>query len=74
MTSFFNPTLLQQMTNWLPVAIIGFSLLTPAGTRLRNLIMSGELVPKEIAKNTQDDWKTSFQGDLISPKCSVTSI
>ena len=52
------------MTNWLPVAIIGFSLLTPAGTRLRNLIMSGELVPKEIAKNTQDDWKTSFQGDF----------
>ena len=56
------------MTNWLPVAIIGFSLLTPAGTRLRNLIMSGELVPKEIAKNTQDDWKTSFQGDFDLPK------
>ena len=52
------------MTNWLPAAIIGFSLPTPAGTRLRNLIMSGELVPKEIAKNTQDDWKTSFQGDF----------
>ena len=64
MTSFSNPTLLQQMTNWLPAAIIGFSLLTPAGTRLRNLIMSGELVPKEITKNTQDDWKTSFQGDF----------
>jgi len=35
------------------------------GTRLRNLIMSGELVPKEIAKNTQDDWKTSFQGHKL---------
>ena len=25
MTSFFNPTLLQQVTNWLPAAIVGFS-------------------------------------------------
>ena len=31
------------------------------GTRLKNLIMSGELVPKELTKNT-DDWKTSFKG------------
>ena len=31
------------------------------GTRLRNLILSGELVPKELARPT-DAWKTSFQG------------
>lgn len=31
------------------------------GTRLRNLILSGELVPKELMR-ASDDWKTSFKG------------
>lgn len=34
------------------------------GTRLRNLILSGELVPKELARAT-DAWKTSFQGHKL---------
>jgi len=34
------------------------------GTRLKNLILSGELVPKELTKNT-DDWKTSFKGHKL---------
>lgn len=34
------------------------------GTRLKNLILSGELVPKELMK-TPDDWKTSFKGHKL---------
>ena len=35
-----------------------------SGTRLRNLILSGELVPKDLSPSSggADDWKTSFQG------------
>ena len=39
------------------------------GTRLRNLILSGELVPKELMR-ASDDWKTSFKGHkfpMINP-------
>ena len=34
------------------------------GTKLRNLILSGELVPKDLSPSSggADDWKTSFQG------------
>jgi len=35
------------------------------GTRLRNLILSGELVPKELARST-DAWKTSFKGHKMA--------
>ena len=34
------------------------------GTRLKNLILSGELVPKELMR-TPDDWKTSFKGHKL---------
>ena len=34
------------------------------GSRLRNLILSGELVPRELARPT-DAWKTSFQGHKL---------
>ena len=40
------------------------------GTRLKNLILSGELVPKELMK-TPDDWKTSFKGHKL-PSLKVT--
>lgn len=36
------------------------------GTRLRNLILTGELVPKELCR-TQDSWKTSFKGHKLPP-------
>lgn len=46
------------------------------GTRLRNLILSGELVPKELMR-ASDDWKTSFKGHKFPtiPPCvrAVTS-
>lgn len=34
------------------------------GTRLRNLILSGELVPKELTR-ANDAWKTSFKGHKL---------
>jgi len=34
------------------------------GTRLRNLILSGELVPKELTRGN-DAWKTSFKGHKL---------
>ena len=39
-----------------------------SGTRLRNLILSGELVPKDLSPSSggADDWKTSFQGREIA--------
>ena len=40
------------------------------GTRLKNLILSGELVPKELMR-TPDDWKTSFKGHKL-PSLRVT--
>ena len=41
------------------------------GTRLKNLILSGELVPKELTKRC-DDWKTSFRGHKL-PSLQVSS-
>jgi len=40
------------------------------GTRLKNLILSGELVPKELMARS-DDWKTSFRGHKL-PSLQVT--
>lgn len=41
------------------------------GTRLKNLILSGELVPKELTKRC-DDWKTSFRGHKL-PSLQVSN-
>ena len=41
------------------------------GTRLKNLILSGELVPKELMAQA-DDWKTSFRGHKL-PSLQVTA-
>ena len=77
MTSFFNPTLLQQVTNWLPAAVIGFPLisdltLTPQVPGWETLSCPENSSRRRSQRTPRTTGRQVFKVTLIS-KCSSIS-